>query len=334
MEKLGLGIWPNMQVRDAIRASREAEKVGFDSVWVVESSLNPGKDAISYLGALSVSTDKIRLGSGVINLFSRSATLIASTMATLDEISGGRIILGIGTGHSVINEYHSVKFSDPVQRMREYVEVIRMLVNGERVSYDGRDVRVEGLKLNLNPIRCRIPIYIATVSEQLARLAGEIGDGVIFVLNSASRIGYLVEATLEGARRAGKPASDIEISCYLPTFMMNDVEEATDAAKRTVANYGRSKFYRRLYGRMGYKAEAELLAESWKKGDSKRALDSVGEKMAKDLTIVGSESECLKRVEDYRRAGITLPIIQPCYVKNEIDSNVMKCINVFSVFRD
>ena len=87
-KKLGLGLWPNIHVRDAIRASREAEKAGFDSVWVVESSLNPGKDAISYLGALSVSTDKIRLGTGVINLFTRSVTLIASTIATLDEMSG------------------------------------------------------------------------------------------------------------------------------------------------------------------------------------------------------------------------------------------------------
>lgn len=329
MNKLGLGLWPTMPPTEAVLITKEAARLGFDSAWVVESSLTPGKDAISYLGALAISSDRIRLGTGVINLFSRSATLIASTMATLDEMSNGRMILGIGTGHSVVSQYHSTEFRDPIVRMREYVEVIRKLISGERVNYNGKHVRVENLKLNLRPFRPTIPIYIATVSDRLARLAGEVGDGTLFVLSSTRRIAELVEATLSGAKQAGRSTEGIEFACYLPTFMMRDGEAALKAARQTVANYGRSVFYRRLYERMGYGNEAKLLSDAWVTGDSGAALNGVSEVMAKELTLVGSKGECVRRVEDYRRAGITLPIIQPYYTVGDLDSNVKPSLDAF-----
>ncbi len=318
-----------MAIEDALVSVREAEKRGFESAWVVESSLAPGKDAISYLGALAVSTERIRLATGVINLFSRSATLIASTMATLDEISKGRMILGIGTGHVVITPYHSIEFRDPLNRMREYITVFRRLVSGGRVDYDGKYLHVKNLKLNLQPTRQQIPVYVATVSERLAKVAGEIADGVLFVLTSPSRVKELVGVVRESAERAGRSLDEVDIACYLPTFMMKDVEKSMKAARQTVAGYGRSMFYRRLYQKMGYKKEAELLKDAWEKGDIENAVAQVPERMAKELVAVGSQEECMKRVEEYRLAGVELPLIQSFYTQGDLDSNVRPCIEAF-----
>ncbi len=319
-----------MPVSDALTAVREAEKRGFESAWVVESSLTPGKDAISYLGALSVSTERIGLATGVINLFSRSATLIASTMATLDELSGGRIILGIGTGHSMIGPYHSIEFHDPLNRMREYIDVIRKLVSGTQVNYEGKYIQIRNLKLNMQPLRQRIPIYVATVSERLARVAGEIADGVLFVLVSPTRVKELVKATREGVESVNRPFDEVDVACYLPTFLMRDAEKAMNGARQTVAGYGRSKHYRRLYRKMGFAKEADLLREAWAKGGMENAIAQVPELMARDLVLVGSPEDCVKRVEEYRRVGVKLPVIQPSYSPGDLDSNVKPCIDTFA----
>ena len=318
-----------MPISDTSTAVREAEKRGFESAWIVESSLTPGKDAISYLGALSVSTERIGLATGVINLFSRSATLIASTMATLDEMSKGRIILGIGTGHSVISPYHSIDFRDPLNRMREYIYVFRKLVTGTQVNYEGKYVQIKNLKLNLQPVRKRIPIYIATVSERLARVAGEIADGVLFVLVSPNRVKELVKAVREGAESAHRPFDEVDVACYLPTFLMKDSIRAMREARQTIAGYGRSLHYRRLYRKMGYRKEADLLKEAWAKGGMESALPQVPERMAQDLVPVGSPQDCIKRVDEYRRVGVKLPVIQPTYSPGDLDSNVRPCIETF-----
>ena len=329
-DRVGFGVWSNMPIGDAMACVKEAEKQGFESTWVVESSLTPGKDAVSYLGALAVSTKHIRLATGAINIFSRSATLIASTMATLDEMSKGRMILGIGTGHDVVTGYHSIRFQDPLNRILEYVEVFRQLVRGGTVNYKGNYIQIENLKLNLQPYREKIPVYVATVGRRLARIAGEVADGVLFVLTSPSRVGELTESVREGARDAGRAMDDVDVACYLPTFAMEDTETALRVARQTVAGYARSKFYRRLYAKMGYGKEAQQLAEAWAKAGMQEAVSTVPERMARELVLVGTLDECKRRLAEYRRLGVKLPVIQPYYTLGDLNSNVRRCIERFA----
>jgi alkanesulfonate monooxygenase SsuD/methylene tetrahydromethanopterin reductase-like flavin-dependent oxidoreductase (luciferase family) len=318
-----------MPINDAMTAVREAERRGFESAWIVESSLTPGKDAISYLGALAVSTERIKLATGVINIFSRSATLIASTMATLDEMSKGRMILGIGTGHWVMSPYHSVEFHDPLNRMREYIAVNRQLTTGSDVNFPGKQVNIRKLKLNIRPYRQRIPIYVATVSEKLARIAGEIADGVLLVLVTPTRLTELVKAAHEGAESVKRSTDSVDIACYLPTFFMGDHEKALAQARQTIAGYGRSKHYRRLYRNMGYSKEADLLKEAWSTTGMENAMSQVPETMVRDLVLVGSREDCIKRVGEYRRSGANLIVVQPAYAPADLDSNVRPCIDAF-----
>jgi len=317
-----------MLVNDVVEAVREAEAAGFESAWVAESSLMPGRDAISYLGALAVSTERIRLATGIINVFSRSATLIASTLATLDEMSSGRMILGIGTGHAVMGDYHSVPFKEPVSRLREYVSVIRKLVAGEQVNFEGEYVAVRGLKLNVRPSREGIPVYVATVSERLAEAAGEFADGVLFFLMNPARVRELSESVARGAKSVGRSADDVDVACYLPVFAMSDPNESIQLARQTVASYARSIFYRRLFRRMGFRKETAAVKEAWDRGGV--AASEVPEHMAKDLVIVGSPDQCRKRLEDYLAAGVRLPIIQPYCRAGDLDSNVRPTVEAFS----
>lgn len=330
MSRVGFGVWASMPINDTLTAVREAEKRGFESAWIIESSLTPGKDAISYLGALSVSTERIGLATGVINPYSRSATLIASTMATLDEMSKGRIILGLGTGHWVLGMYHSVGFHDPVNRLRDYITAIRQLGSGTVVNYEGKYVQIKGLKLNLQSFRQRFPIYVATVSEQLAKAAGEIADGVLFALVSPTRVEKLVKAVREGAESTNRSFDDVDIACYLDTFLMKDADKAIEGARQDVAGYGRSKHYRRLYRKMGFSKEADALKEAWAKGGMENAVAQVPERMARDLVLVGSPEDCLKRAQEYRAAGVKLPVIRPAYTPGDLDSNVRPSLHAFA----
>lgn len=330
MARIGLCLSPNMAITDALQAVKHAEERGYESAWVVESSLAPGADAISTLGALAISTKKIALATGVINIFSRSATLIASTMASLDLMSNGRMILGIGTGHAFTTHYHSVKFSDPLDRMREYIDVFRRLVAGERVNFIGKHLQITDLKLNLNPYRKRIPVYVATVSEKLARIAGEIADGVLFVLTSPLKVRELVKAAREGVARSGRQFEEFDIANYLPVFMVDDADNCMRAARRTLVHYGKSKFYRRLYRSMGYRKEADLLKEAWAKGDIENAELLLPERMVKDLLIIGSREECMGRINEYRIAGVKLPLIQPFYTPGNLESGVTPTIDTFT----
>lgn len=330
MERTGFGVWPAMTMAETMEATKVAEENGFESAWVVESSLNPGKDSISVLGGLAVTTQKIKLGTGIINIFSRTATLVASTAATLDDMSGGRMILGLGTGHRVMGQYHSVEFDDPLMRMREYVTTIKKLVAGEVCNFEGRFVSVKNLKLNLQPVRKKIPIYVAAVSPKMARLAGEIGDGSFSVLNSPRQMEQLIAEVKKGAEAAGRSFNEVDIVCYLPAFIMEDYERALSAARRVIANYGSSIFYRRLYKRMGYGREAELMEAAWRKGSLEEAQTAVNEKMAKDITLLGTTEECRKRIGEYRRAGVKLPVIQPFHVAGNLTANVIPSLNMLS----
>lgn len=163
--KLGLALpyEANLSFEEMLGLTIRAEELGFDSVWMPEAY---GTDAISILAGLAVRTSRIRIGTGIINVFSRTPALIAQTAATMDLISGGRFILGLGTsGHQVISGWHGVPFDRPVQRMRETVEVIRAMLRREPIKFEGEVFRLtQGLKLQMHPVRDQIPIFLATLT--------------------------------------------------------------------------------------------------------------------------------------------------------------------------
>src|SRR5438093_5587049 len=213
-----------------------AEALGFDSVWVPEAW---GTDAISLLGALAARTERIRLGTGIVNVFSRTPSLLGQTAATLDLISNGRFILGLGTsGHQVVSGWHGMRFDRPLQRMRETVEIVRRGLRQERLRFDGEIFTLDqGLKLLARPVRPTVPIFLATLTPGGLRLTGEVADGWIPTLFSPDHLELFRPDLETGGRAAGRSLDSLEIAPYVSVLVDDDRARARDAIRPWVALY-------------------------------------------------------------------------------------------------
>ncbi len=311
MPKIGLVIpyWTDITKTELIEVARLAEELGFHSLWVPEMW---GRDAFSLLGLLAVHTKKINLGSGIISVFSRTPATIAQTIATLDEISEGRMILGLGTsGPIVIEDWHGLKFEKPLQRTREYVEVIRMILSGERVSYDGEVFKLKNFRLQFTPPRKNIPIYIASIGPKNIRLTGELADGWIPFLVPREYIQDAKKELIAGAGITVRNAGQIMLCPYIPTCIYKDIELSKKMVQEHIAYYvgGMGTFYHNVISRYGFGDEATRIVEAWKKGSKTQAVRSVSEYMLNSVAIVGTIDEGKRRLEEYRLAGADLPIL-------------------------
>jgi F420-dependent oxidoreductase-like protein len=207
-----------------------ADRLGYDVLWIAEVY---GWDAFTVLTDIACHTERIKLGTGIINVFSRSPALIAQSAASLDHISGGRFILGLGTsGHQVIEGWHGVKFERGVRRLRETAEIVRTILKRERVTFEGEIFQLGmGLKLITHPVRDQIPIYLATLTPAGIALAGEIADGWIPVFFSPRHWETVLRPSLaKGAERAGRSLDELSICVYQTVVVTDDVEAATPCA--------------------------------------------------------------------------------------------------------
>src|SRR5437588_9312858 len=212
-----------------------ADELGYDSIWLGESW---GYELFTSMADLVRATKRIKVGAGIANVYSRSPAVIASTIATLDERSGGRIVLGLGTSSANVNKHwHGVPFQKPVRRTREYVEIIHMILRGEKLVYHGEFFNLErGFKLRFQPPRADLPIYIAAMGPKNVVQTGEIADGVLPVYWPGNKWGELREELDEGARLAGRPAHSAAIAPYITSMILSEnVTEEDRAAARMYA---------------------------------------------------------------------------------------------------
>ena len=296
---------------DALQMTERAEALGFDSVWVPEAW---GTDAISLLGALAARTERIRLGTGIVNVFSRTPTLLGQTAATLDLISNGRFILGLGTsGHQVISGWHGMRFDRPLQRMRETVEIVRRVLRQERLRFEGEIFTLnQGLKLLARPVRETVPIFLATLTPAGLRLTGEVADGWIPTLFSPDHLDLFRPQLEAGARAAGRSLDSLEIAPYVPVLIDDDRSGARDAIRPWVALYvggmgSRAKnFYNDVVQRYGFKDEARDIQELYLSGKKLEAIRRVPDTLVDAITIVGPPGYVRERIEAWSSAGVTL----------------------------
>ena len=296
---------------DALEMTQRAEALGFDSVWVPEAW---GTDAISLLGALASRTERIRLGTGIVNVFSRTPTLLGQTAATLDLISNGRFILGLGTsGHQVISGWHGMRFDRPLQRMRETVEIVRRVLRQERLRFEGEIFTLnQGLKLLARPVRPTVPIFLATLTPAGLRLTGEVADGWIPTLFSPDHLDLFRPELEAGALAAGRSLDSLEIAPYVPVLIDDDRSAARDAIRPWVALYvggmgSRAKnFYNEVVQRYGFKEEARDIQELYLTGKKLEAIRRVPDTLVDAITIVGPHNYVRERIEAWSSAGVTL----------------------------
>ena len=300
-----------LSVEQVIECTKMISKTKIDSIWIPETW---GMENFSMLGAVSSETKTQKIGSSIINIYSRSPSTISMGAATTDILSNGRLILGLGTSSvPIIEDFHGEKFETPVQRMREYVEIIRLSLSKKQINYSGKIFNLKNFTLLIEPKRQSIPIYLAAINQKMVNLTWELGDGVIFYLRPLDEM----KKTISKMQLERK----IDVACQIITCISNNSEEAIQRAKKTLAFYiSVGKVYREFLAKNGFENETENIFEEFKKSGFKSNHELIPNSMLNSLCISGSPEEAKVQLEKFRNAGIDLPIIQFNPIGNTIAS--------------
>lgn len=304
--RVGLGIPPvGLPIDLCVEVVRQAEERGFDSIWVGEAW---GTETCALASALLARSRRIHVGTGIVSLYLRPPTLTAMQAATLNIVAPGRVRLGIGVSTRNINSLHGVPWDFPVSRTREYVHVIRRVLNGEKVTYDGRFYKPQGFQLSMAP-PMRIPIYLAAVNPRMLQLAGEIADGVHLAWLPASQVPHSVAEIAKGAAKAGRSLSDITIGAYIHTAVTNDPELTMKHLRRVLVGYCQANTYIQGFRHFGYGDILEEVHARWRAKDRAGAEAAIPERMVNDLYVFGAADECRAHIDRFVQAGIQVPVV-------------------------
>ena len=308
-----------LTVKQILQFSKKLNTVKPDVVWIPETW---GMENFSMLSSASLENNFSKIGSSIINIYSRSPTQIAMGAATVDTISNERLILGLGTStKSIVEQFHGKKFVNPVQRMKEYIEIIRLALTGKKINYSGKLLSLENFSLLIKPPRSNIPIYLAAVNQKMTNLAWEIGDGVIFYLRPKDEI----KSTLEIMQKNRRIDSTLQII----TCVHEDSEKAVERAKKTLAFYiSVGEIYRTFLSNNGYQNEVDTIYNEYTTSGLKNSFKLVTDKMVKDLCISGTPTESLYQLKKFRDTGIDLPIIQFNPIDN-VETSFDTLVNTF-----
>jgi F420-dependent oxidoreductase-like protein len=314
----GLGMGP----QDQLRVVQEAERLGYDSVWAAEAY---GSDAATVLAWLAAGTDTIKLGSGIFQMPARSAAMTAMTAATIDELSGGRMLLGIGSsGPQVAEGWHGQRFERQLQRTREYVEVVRKALARERLEYHGETLELplpdgpgKALKLTIAPVQERIPIYLAAIGPNNTALAGEIADGWIPTFFSPEHVADFRALLEQGAARSGRSLSDFDIAPVVNAYVSDDREAARNLMRPVLALYiggmgsRAQNFYNRLVRRYGFESAADEIQNLYLDGKPEQAGEAIPDELIDMVSLCGPREVVRDRLAAFRNAGVGTLMVTP-----------------------
>ncbi len=292
------------------RLVEAAEGLGYDTVWAPEVY---GADAFTVLSDLGARTKRIRLGTGIVNIFGRTPAMLAQSVASLDMLSEGRVVLGLGTsGHQVVEWWHGQPFEGSLRRLRETIEIVRMILRRDRLEYEGEIFHLTGgLRLILHPYRAEVPIYLASVTPGGLELTGELADGWLPIFVSPQHIEATFRPALErGARKSGRALDELQVCAYQQVVVDHDVARARDRARPHLALYiggmgsRRKNYYNQLFCRYGFEAEARQIQELYLEGHRKEAMAAIPDALVDLVTVCGPLDRCRAGLEERAAAGI------------------------------
>ena len=302
----------NNDDHDLIAVAQEADQLGYESFWTGESW---GRDAFTVLTMLACHTERIGLGTGIVTVYSRTPGLIAQSIASLDQISGGRAILGLGSsGRIVVEDWHGVEFDHPVARTAEYIDIIRMALSGERVNYDGRFYKLQRFRMGVQPVQEQVPIYVASLGRRNLELTGRMADGWLPIWTHCERLPDIKKPLVEAAETAGRPASQITTAPQILCCATDDEETVNDAVRQARAHMafyigGMGQYYYDLFCRYGYQEECDALRLAWREGDRGKAAGAITDEMVNNITAIGTPEECRDKMRRFRASGVDMPLV-------------------------
>ena len=276
---------------ESVKRAQAAERLGYESVWTTQ--MPDARDAALVLAAYANSTERVKLGTGVLPIYTRHPTAMAQMAATLDEMSHGRFILGIGISHKVTVEgMWGLSLREPVDAMREYLTIVRSILREGGSSVDGAHFTARGVYSG--PRREGMPIMISALNPRMLELAGEQADGVVLYMCTAAYVrDQVVPCVRKGLEKAGRSLDGFEIVAALPVCLTSDRSAALDVFRKTVARYASLPYYRKMMDASGLKSELDA--------------EPVGERVLDELAGIGDEEQVRDVIRRYREAGVTLP---------------------------
>jgi F420-dependent oxidoreductase-like protein len=291
----------------ACERARRAEELGYHSAYVTHIA---ARDSLTVLAAYACRTERIKLGTGVLPMYSRTPAATAQTAATIDELSGGRMVLGIGVSHKVTVEgWFGQTIDKPVREMREYAGAVRAILRGEDPPADNEKFRT-GFRFMGYEARADLPVYIAALSPAMLRLAGELGDGVMLWLCNPDYIrDVVVPEVTKGRERAGRSLDGFDIVAAVPAAVTDDPGAARARLRGDLVTYFSLPFYRKMIERSGYGDDVSGFDAAMQEGGPKAAVEAISDRFLENLAAIGSKDEAEASLLRYQDAGATSPCV-------------------------
>jgi F420-dependent oxidoreductase-like protein len=320
---LFIAYWPWFSPEEQIALTVQADESGLDSVWVAEAW---GQDAVSLCGFLAARTERIAIGTALMQIPARPPAATAMAAATIDVLSGGRFRLGLGvSGPQVSEGWYGVPFARPVSRTREYVEIVRRALAGEKLAYEGREYTLplpgglgKSLRLLAKPVQERIPIYLGAIGPKAVAQVGEIADGWLPFLVDPEDPDTLFAPLREGLANAGRTMADLDVAAAVPVGLSQDLDEARGAVKPILAFYlgamgaKEKNFYVELAERAGFGDAAREVQRLWLARDQAGALAAVPDALADRMAVACTPAGLDDRLAAYEAAGVDTLVCVPC----------------------
>jgi F420-dependent oxidoreductase-like protein len=327
----GLGITGDQQLEMA----QEADRLGYDSIWAAEAY---GSDAATVLAWIATHTKKAKVASGIFQMPARTPAMTAMTAATLDNISGGRFILGLGiSGPQVVEGWHGQPFDKPVRRSREYVAIVRKALARETLTYDGEFYTLprpggpgKPLKLIIKPVQERIPIYLAAIGPKNTALAAEIADGWLPTLFAPDHVDVFRPSLQEGAAKAGRPLDELDVTPQVSLAIYDDIDHARNFLRPYLALYiggmgSREKnFYTQLMIRYGFEEAAREVQDLYLSGKQAEAMAAIPAELIDQISLCGPRDVVKERLDHYRDAGVGTLLVTPAASTQEDRLRMMR----------
>jgi probable F420-dependent oxidoreductase len=295
----------NRRIRELVKV---ADECGYTDGWSFEAN---SCDGFSPIAAMAMLSSKLRFGTAIVPIYTRSAALIAMSAATVQNLSGGRFVLGLGiSSPTIVQQWMSVPYEKTHTRTRETVAAVRAIMNGEKYTVDGKTMRINGFRMDLAMDVPPPPIYLGAQGAGMLRLAGEIGDGLITNFVTPESLPAMIDHTREGMRSVGKDPSQLDVVCRINIAVGEDVATARSLFKRNLAAYITVPGYNKFFQEIGYENEAGKAMELWNRGERKQALESLPDEMVEKIYVFGDAKACRLRVDDFFKAGVTTTALQ------------------------
>ena len=293
-------------VDDLVAKAQWAEREGFDGVWLADVG---SIDAFTLAAVLLARTERLRYGMAVVPAYTRTPAVMAASCLTLDQTGPGRFVMGLGSSsHAMIEGWHGIPFEKPLTRVREVTEVLRGMLAGEKVMFQGETLRSHGY---VQPGPANVPIFLAGLRSKMLELAAEVGDGVVLNMYPLDALPKMMEHIRIGAERAGKKLEDVEVVCRLHTIVTDDEAAARESFRKRFAPYFATPVYNKFLAWCGQEQAAETINQGWKEKDRAKTAGALSDALVDQIAVIGSAEKCREIVREHIRLGITTPAISP-----------------------